>query len=259
MPLDNRTGLPRMVRTGNPGLNARTFSSLPRTAVGDEAMTLQGTINKSFLMLVVLLAAAFWTWSQYLATNNPATVALPMIVGGIAGFVLALIISFRMTSAPYLALPYAACEGLLLGGVSAELERRYPGIAIQAVGLTFGVLAAMLIGYKTGLIRVTQRFRAIVFGATVAIALFYVVAMVLQLFHVATAALFGSSPLSLGLSLVIIAIAALNLALDFDLIDTGVSQGAPRYMEWYCAFGLLVTLVWLYLEILRFLGNARQR
>lgn len=259
MPLDNRTGLSRMVRTGNPGLNDKTFASLPRTAFGDERMTLQGTVNKSFLMLVVLLAGAFWTWSQYLTTNNPATVALPMTVGVIAGFVLALIISFRMTTAPYLALPYAACEGLFLGGISAELERRYPGVAIQAVGLTFGVLAAMLIGYKTGLIRVTQRFRAIVFGATMAVVLLYVVSMVLHLFHVATPFLYGSSTLSLGLSLVIIAIAALNLALDFDLIDNGVSQGAPRFMEWYCAFGLLVTLVWLYLEILRFLGNARQR
>ncbi len=259
MPLDNRTGLPRMVRTGNPGLNANTFASLPRTALADERMTLQGTVNKSFLMLVVLLATAFWTWSQYLTTNNPATVGLPMIVGLIAGLVLALIISFRMTTAPYLALPYAACEGLVLGGISAELERRYPGIAIQAVGLTFGVLAAMLIAYKTGLIRVTQRFRAIVVGATGAIFLVYLVSMVLHLFHVATPFLYGSSPLSLGLSLVIIGIAALNLALDFDLVDMGVSQGAPRYMEWYCAFGLLVTLVWLYLEILRFLGNARQR
>lgn len=259
MPLDNRTGLSRMVRTGNPGLNDKTFASLPRTALADERMTLQGTVNKSFLMLVVLLAAAFWTWSQYLTSNNPATIAVPMVVGAIAGFVLALIISFRMTSAPYLALPYAACEGLFLGGISAELERRYPGVAIQAVGLTFGVLAAMLIGYKTGLIRVTQRFRAIVFGATMAIVLLYVAAMVLHLFHVGTPFLYGSSRLSLGLSLVIIAIAALNLALDFDMIDTGVSQGAPRFMEWYCAFGLLVTLVWLYLEILRFLGNARQR
>ncbi len=259
MPLDNRTGLPRMVRTGNPGLNDRTFSSLPRPALAEERMTLQGTINKSFLMLVVLLGAALWTWSQYLTTNNPATVGLPMIVGGIAGVILAIIISFRMTLAPYLALPYAACEGLLLGGISAELERRYPGIAIQAVGLTFGVLAAMLLGYKTGLIRVTQRFRAIVFGATLGVGLLYVASFVLRLFHVATPFLYSGSSLSLGISLVIIAIAALNLALDFDMIDRGVAQGAPRYMEWYSAFGLLVTLVWLYLEILRFLGNTRQR
>jgi len=259
MALDNRSGLPRMVRSGNPGLNNKTFASLARPAVADERMTLRGTINKSFLLLVVLLAAAFWTWSQFLTTGNPAAVQAPMIGGLIVGLVLALIISFKPTTAPYLSIPYAACEGLLMGGISAEFERRYPGIAIQAVGLTFGVLAAMLLAYKTGLIKVTQRFRAIVVAGTGAIMLLYVVSMVLNLFHVATPFLYGSSLLSIGISLVIIGFAALNLVLDFNIIDTGVSQGAPRYMEWYCAFGLLVTLVWLYLEILRFLSKLQRR
>lgn len=259
MALDNRSGFPRMVRTGNPGLNDRTFSSLPRPALADERMTLQGTINKSFLLLVVLLAGAFWTWSQFLTTGNLALVEAPMTIGLIAGFVLALIISFRPTAAPWLAIPYAACEGVALGGFSAILERRYPGIAIQAVGLTFGVLAAMLIAYKTGLIKVTQRFVSIVVAGTLAIGLLYLVSMILPLFHVPTPFLTGSSPLSLGLSLVIMAFAALNLVMDFAVIDAGVAQGAPRYMEWYSAFGLLVTLVWLYLEMLRFLANSRQR
>ncbi|MGH8141548.1 MAG: Bax inhibitor-1/YccA family protein [Steroidobacteraceae bacterium] len=248
-----------MVRTGNPGLNAKTFAALPRPAVGEESMTLQGTINKSFLLLVVLLAAAFWTWSQYLTSGNAGVVAAPMIIGAIAGLVLALIISFKPTTAPYLSIPYAACEGLLMGGISAQFEHRYPGIAIQAVALTFGVLAAMLLAYKTGLIKVTQRFMAIVVAGTGAIMLLYLVSMVLNLFHVSTPFLYGSSPLSIGISLVIIGFAALNLVLDFFLIDSGVSQGAPRYMEWYCAFGLLVTLVWLYLEILRFLAKTQRR
>jgi uncharacterized YccA/Bax inhibitor family protein len=173
--------------------------------------------------------------------------------------VLALIISFKATLAPYLAVPYAACEGLAIGALSAVFERRYPGIAIQAVALTFGVLATMLLAYRSGLIRATQRLRAIVVGATGAVMLLYLVSLVLQLFHVNTSFLFDSSPLSLGLSLVIIAIAALNLVLDFDMIETGVAQGVPRYMEWYGAFGLVVTLVWLYLEILRLLGNTRSR
>jgi uncharacterized YccA/Bax inhibitor family protein len=260
MALDNnRTGLTRLMRTGNPGLNDKTFAALPHPALAEERMTLRGTINKSFLMLVVLLAAALWTWSQYLTTGNPAAVAAPMIVGAIAGLVLALIISFKPTTAPYLALPYAACEGLLMGGISAEFERRYPGIAIQAVALTFGVLAAMLLAYKTGLIKVTQRFMAIVVAGTGAIMLLYLVSMGLNLFHVATPFLYDSSPLSIGISLVIIAFAALNLVLDFAMIESGVSQGAPRYMEWYSAFGLLVTLVWLYLEILRFLAKAQRR
>jgi len=186
-------------------------------------------------------------------------VAPAILVGAIGGLVLALIISFKATLAPYLSLPYAACEGLAIGGFSAVLEKRYPGIAIQAVGLTFGVLAAMLLAYTLGIIHVTQRFRAIVVGATGAIALLYLVSFVLGFFHVGVPFLNSASPLSIGVSLVIIAVAALNLALDFDLIQTGVAQGAPRYMEWYAAFGLLVTLVWLYLEILRFLSKVRQR
>jgi uncharacterized YccA/Bax inhibitor family protein len=247
------------IKSGNPGLNDRTFSGLPRPALESERMTLQGTVNKSFLLLLVLMGAALWPWSQYLATGNPAVVALPVTIGVIAGLVLALIISFRPTTAPYLAVPYAALEGLVLGGISAVLERKYPGIAMQATALTFAVLAALLLAYSTRLIRATQRFKSIVVGATGAVFLLYLVSMVLGLFHVATPFLNGSSPLSLGLSLVIIGIAALNLVLDFDLIETGVAQGAPRFMEWYGAFGLLVTLVWLYMEILRFLGNLRQR
>jgi uncharacterized YccA/Bax inhibitor family protein len=247
-----------MVRTGNPGLNANTFSGFARPAFGEERMTLQGTVNKSFLLLVVLLAGAFWTWSQYL-TGNPAAVSVPMLAGVFGGFVLAMIISFRPTAAPYLAIPYAACQGLFLGGISAEFERRYPGIAIQSVGLTFSVLAVMLIAYKTGLIKVTQRFVSIVVAGTLAIGVMYLVSMLLNVFHVATPFLWGGSALSLGLSVVIMLFAAFNLVLDFWVIDSGVAQGAPRYMEWYSAFGLLVTLVWLYLEILRFLGNARQR
>jgi|SRR5665213_3764274 len=256
---DNRTGLQRVMRTGTPGFNSKTFAALPRPALGEERMTLQGTINKSFMMLVVLLATAFWTWSQYLTSGNPAAVQVPMMIGLFAGFGLALVISFKATLAPYLSLPYAACEGLLMGGLSAELERRYPGVAIQAVGLTFGVLAAMLVAYKTGLVKVTQRFRLIMMAGMGAIMLLLLASWVLNMFHVATPFLYSSSPLSLGISLVIIVFAALSLALNFDMIESGVAQGVPRYMEWYSAFGLMVTLVWLYISILQFLAQARQR
>jgi uncharacterized YccA/Bax inhibitor family protein len=212
-------------RSGNPGLNEKTFSSQPRPMVGGERMTLQGSINKSFLLLVVLLAGALWPWSQYLATGDASVVGSSIMIGLVGGLVLGLVISFKATMAPYLAIPYAALEGLAMGGLSALLERRYPGIAIQAVGLTFGVLAVMLTAYSMRLIRATQQFRSIVIGATGAIALLY--------------------------------LAALNLVLDFDLIESGVARGAPRYMEWYSAFGLLVTLVWLYMEILRLLSKLR--
>jgi uncharacterized YccA/Bax inhibitor family protein len=247
------------VRTGNPGLNEKTFAGLPRAASASEAMTLQGTINKSFLLLLVLMATALYPWSQYMASGNPGDVAVPMVVGLFGGLILALIISFKATAAPYLSIPYAACEGLALGGISAIFERKYPGIAIQAVGLTFGVMAALLFAYTSRLIRVTQRFRSIVVGATLGIALFYLVAMVLGFFHVNVGQVYGPSPLGIIVSLVVVGVAALNLVLDFDMIESGVAQGAPRYMEWYSAFGLLVTLVWLYLEMLRLLRNLQSR
>jgi uncharacterized YccA/Bax inhibitor family protein len=254
--MDNRNWL---TRTSNPTLNDKTFAGLPRSGVAGEAMTLQGTINKSFLLLVVLLVAALWPWSQYLASGDPAVVALPLVIGLAGGLIFGIVTSFKPTLAPYLSIPYAACEGLLIGSVSALLEKRYPGIAIQAAGLTFGVMAALLLAYTMGLIHVTQRFRAIVVGATGAIMLLYLVSIVLGFFHVAVPILNSASPLGIGLSLVIVCVAALNLVLSFDLIASGVAQGAPRYMEWYGAFGLLVTLVWLYLEMLRLLSQIRQR
>ena len=254
--MDNKNWL---TRTSNPTLNDKTFAGLPQTGVAGEAMTLQGTINKSFLLLVVLLAAALWPWSQYLSGGGVAAIAPAIWIGALGGFALALVISFKATLAPYLSIPYAVCEGLAIGGFSAVLEKRYPGIAVQAVGLTFGVMAALLLAYTLGLIHVTQRFRAIVVGATGAIMLLYLASFVLSLFHVAVPILGSATPLGIGVSLVIVCVAALNLVLSFDLIATGVANRAPRYMEWYAAFGLLVTLVWLYLEILRLLGQIRQR
>ena len=247
-------------KTGNPGLNDRTFAAVPRAAVGEERMTLQGTVNKSFLMLTVLLLTALWSWGRFFgAGGDPAAVSGLMAVGLVGGFILALVISFKQTSAPYLALPYAALQGFAIGGISAIFERRYPGIAIQAVGLTFGVMAVLLVAYRSRLIKVTEHFKAMVFGATGAIALLYVVSLVLGFFHIQVPFLNDASPLGVIVSLAIIVVAALNLVMDFDFIQTGVERGAPRYMEWYSAFGLMVTLVWLYLEILRFLGKARQR
>src|ERR1700730_2222230 len=248
---------PRVTRSGNPGLKEKIFSSQPRRAIGSERMTLQVSINKSFLLLVVLMAGAFWPWSQYLSTGDASMVGPSIMIGAIGGLVVALIISFKPTTAPYLSIPYAALEGLAMGGISALLERRYPGIAIQAVGLTFGVLAVLLLAYSMRLIRGTQQLRAIVIGATGAIALLYLVTMVLGLFHVNVPVLNSSSPLGIIISLVICGVAALNLVLNFDVIESGVARGAPRYMEWYSAFGLLVTLVWLYMEILRLLSKLR--
>jgi uncharacterized YccA/Bax inhibitor family protein len=247
-----------VTRSGNPSLNERVFASQPRPAYGAERMTLQGSINKAFLLLVVLFAGAFWPWSQYLTNGDLSVVTTALTIGALGGLVVGIIISFKANLAPYLSVPYAALEGLAIGGISAILERRYPGIAIQAVGLTFAVLAVMLVAYKMRIIRATERFRAIVIGATGAIALVYLVSMVLGLFHVSVPILNSSSPLGIIVSLVIVGVAALNLILDFDFIEYGASQGAPKYMEWYGAFGLLVTMVWLYREILRLLSKTRR-
>ena len=244
-------------RTGNPGLNEKTFASLPRVGIGVQGMTLKGTIDKSFLLLIVLMVASLWPWSQ-MASGDVQAVSSTMILGALGGFVLALIISFKATLAPYLSIPYAALEGLAVGGLSAILEQRYPGIAIQAVGLTFGVLAVLLIAYRMRLLRVTAQFRAIVIGATGGIALLYLATWILGLFHVAVPVLYAATPLGIGISLVIVAVAALNLVLDFDLIERGVAGGAPKYMEWYSAFGLILTLVWLYIELLRLLSKVRR-
>jgi uncharacterized YccA/Bax inhibitor family protein len=244
-------------RTGNPGLNEKTFASLPRLGIGVEGMTLKGTIDKSFLLLIVLMVAALWPWSQ-MANGDVQAVSSTMMLGFLGGAVLGLIISFKATLAPYLAIPYAALEGLALGGFSAVLEQRYHGIAIQAVGLTFGVLAVLLFAYRMRLIRVTAQFRAMVIGATGGIALLYLATWILSFFHVAVPVLYAATPLGIGISLVIVGIAALNLVLDFDLIERGVAGGAPKYMEWYSAFGLIVTLVWLYLELLRLLAKVRR-
>ena len=248
----------RFDRSGNPGLNNSTFVSQPLAGYGEQRMTLPGAINKSFLLLVVLLAGALWPWSQYLAGGDTTAVGLSVLVGVVGGAVLGLIISFKAAWAPYLAIPYAALEGLALGGFSAVLERRYPGIAMQAVGLTFAVFAVMLTAYRLGWIRATERFRAVVVGATGAIALMYLVTMVLGFFHVDTSAMFGHTSLSIGISLVVVCVAALNLILDFDFIESGAARGVPRYMEWYSAFALLLTMVWLYMEILRLLSNSRR-
>jgi len=245
-----------MMRTANPALNSKTFLSLPY--VTDQSMTLQGTTNKTIILLILAVLAAGYTWEMALGWE-PARVT-PWIVGGLlGGLVVGIITAFKKHLAPYTAPLYAVLEGLFLGGVSARFESSYPGIVFQAVALTFGTLFCLLLVYKTRLIRPTENFKLGVFAATGGIGLFYFAILILNLLHIDTGFALASSPLSIGISLFIVIIAALNLVLDFDFIESGVALGAPRYMEWYAAFGLLVTLVWLYLEILRLLVKLRDR
>jgi uncharacterized YccA/Bax inhibitor family protein len=245
-----------LMRTSNPALNEKAFKG--QVAIGD-AMTLQGTVNKTGVLLLCVVATAAWTWGL---SRSPAPQAVyPWMIGGlIGGFVVALVTIFKKDWSPFTAPIYALLEGLALGGISAVFEKMYPGVAIQAVGLTLGTLFVMLLAYKTGMIRATQSFKIGVIAATGGIAVFYLVEMVLSMFfHINVPAVNGSGPWGIAFSLFVVVIAALNLVLDFDMIETGVGGGAPKYMEWYGAFGLMVTLIWLYLEILRLLGKARRR
>jgi uncharacterized YccA/Bax inhibitor family protein len=246
-----------LMRTSNPTLNGKVFQGFPG-ALG-ETMTLEGTVNKTGILLLCAVATAAWTW--HLAMN-PATLPLDymlLLVGLIGGLIFALVTTFKKTWAPVTAPIYALLEGLVLGGISATLEQRYPGIAIESVCLTFGTMFVLLLAYRSGMIKVTQKFRLGVIAATGAIFLFYMVEILLGFFGIHFTAVNGSGWLGIGISLVIVCVAALNLVLDFDFIESGVAAGAPKYMEWYGAFGLMVTLVWLYLEMLRLMAKLRGR
>ncbi|HXJ05258.1 MAG TPA: Bax inhibitor-1/YccA family protein [Candidatus Acidoferrum sp.] len=245
-----------LMRTSNPALNEKAFKG--QVAFGD-AMTLQGTVNKTGVLLLCVVATAAWTWG--LSKSPTPEAAIPWMIGGlIGGFVVALVTIFKKTWSPITAPIYALLEGLALGGISAVFEKTYHGIAVQAVGLTLGVLFAMLFAYKTGLIRATQGFKLGVIAATGGIVVFYIIEMALSFFfHFQFSAINGGGIWGIAFSLFVVVIAALNLVLDFDMIETGVRGGAPKYMEWYGAFGLMVTLIWLYLEMLRLLAKANRR
>jgi uncharacterized YccA/Bax inhibitor family protein len=238
-------------RSGNPVLSDAFRAT--RVHVGEDAMTIEGAVNKTALALLLLVAAAAWTWRL-----GPAAGPLVM-VGVLGGFVLALATTFRPTWSPITAPLYAVLEGLALGAISRMFELRYPGLVSQAVFCTFGTLGAMLIAYRAGWVQATDRFKMMVATATGGIALVYFVAIILSLFHVSTPIFSGGGPLGIAISVFVVGVAALNLVLDFDLIETGAERGAPKYMEWYSAFALLVTLVWLYLELLRLLSRLQER
>jgi uncharacterized YccA/Bax inhibitor family protein len=248
-----------MMRTANPALGGRTFSDLGRVARGEESMTIQGTTNKTLLLLLCLCLTAGWTWSIFFKSGNPAAV-MPLLVGGaVVGFILALITIFKPVWAGVTGPLYALAEGLVIGGLSSIAEAQFPGIVIQAVGLTFGTCLALLLAYKSGLIRASENFKLGVVAATGGIALFYLISLVLGLFGVRIPLVFGAGPVGIIFSLIVVTIAALNLVLDFDFIEQGAAQGAPKFMEWYGAFGLMVTLIWLYIEILNLLMKLRSR
>jgi uncharacterized YccA/Bax inhibitor family protein len=260
------------MRSGNPALNENTFQDLGAysetgvnwvggTAARSATMTIQGTAQKTFILLLIAFVTAGFTWMQVMnAGGANFAAAAPWVLGGaIVGLICSLVICFKATTAPVLAPVYAAAEGLFLGGLSATFETRYPGIVVLATGCTFGTLAALLLAYQSGLIRATQNFKQGVFAATGGLALMYLISFVGSFFGFGIPFIHSSGPIGIGFSVFVVVIAALNLVLDFDFIEDAANRGAPKHLEWYGAFALMVTLVWLYIEILRLLAKLSDR
>ena len=240
-----------MMRSGNPALRGEVFTAV-RSHDERNVMTIQGTVNKTFILLGLTVFTAMWSWGNLQAV----TLLIPAAIGG---FIVALVTIFKKAWAPITSPIYALLEGVLLGGISSLFEKTYPGIVIQAVTLTFGTLFCLLVAYKSRLIKVTENFKLGVVAATGGIMIVYVINMIMGFFGARIPFVHGSGMLGIGFSLFVVVIASFNLVLDFDFIEKGAEYGAPKYMEWYGAFGLVVTLIWLYLEILRLLAKMRNR
>lgn len=247
----------RAMKSSNPVMSGKIYEKVG-SALSDNTMTINGTLNKIGLMLVLLVVSASYTWKLVLA-DDPSRVGTLAIVGAIGGFVVAMITVFRPKSSPYTAPVYAILEGMFLGAISAVINVQYPGVAFQAVMLTIGTLFTMLFLYRSGTIRATPKFRRGVMMATGAVFFAYMISWILSLLGMPMGFMHSSGPLGILISLVIIVIAALNLIMDFDFIEKGAQMGAPKYMEWFGAFGLMVTLIWLYIEFLRLLSRFAGR
>ena len=271
-----------MMRTSNPALNDKVFRP-ERTAVIDPAalaggalgagrgraqvgrdgagMTLGGVVEKSAFLLLLLVAAGAFGWSQVEQGGVAVAPRVPgwLLVALLGGLGIAILTIFKPKLSPYTSPVYALVQGLVVGAISAVYNARYEGIVLQAIGLTVGVFAVMLALFALRIIKVTDKLRSGIMAATGAVMLVYIASFVLGLFGADVPFIHESNLFGIGFSLAVVAIASMNLLLDFDLIARGAEAGAPKYMEWYGAFGLLVTLVWLYLELLRLLSKLRSR
>ncbi|MEP6710814.1 MAG: Bax inhibitor-1/YccA family protein [Ferruginibacter sp.] len=259
-----------LFKSGNPALSENKFRDtiLDDIVTHDNAMTVKGTLNKFGVLFLLMLASSYYSWKEATQGGNAWNLILIGVFGGLG---VAILLAFKKQWAQYLAPAYALLEGLFVGAVSAFFEYAVPskqggyaggysGIVLQAVGLTFAVVAVMYLLYKFQVLRATPMFKKVIIIATVAIAVFYLVCWIITLAGAsAPSFIFQSTPLGIGFSMFVVALAALNLILDFDMIEKGVEMGAPKYMEWYGAFGLLVTIVWLYIEILRLLSKLNRR
>lgn len=251
-----------LFKSGNPALSEKRFKDtvLADVVTHENAMTVKGTLQKFGFLFLMVLGTSYYSWKEFAEGGN----VVPLILtGAIGGLVIAIVLMFKKEWSPYLAPAYALLEGLFLGAISAYYQYAFaeqaPGIVINAIGLTFGTAIAMYLLYSFRIIKATAKFKAIIITATAGIAIFYLIAIVLGLFGIQIPFLHEGSAMGIGFSVFVVALAALNLILDFDMIERGVELGAPKYMEWYGAFGLLVTIVWLYLEILRLLSKISKK
>lgn len=251
-----------LFNSSNPVLNEKKLTStvIPHADLAN-TMSVKGTIQKFGFLFLMLMGSAFYSWKEQAEGGN----AMPLILtGAIGGLIVALIIIFKKEWAPYLAPLYALLEGLFIGAISAAFNGAFaetaPNIIFNAVGLTLAVCAAMYFLYAFRIIKVTEKLKSVVIAATAGIAIFYLMVFAMRMFGFeGMAFLHEGSPMGIGFSILVVALAALNLLLDFDMIEKGTEMGAPKFMEWFCAFGLMVTIVWLYIEILRLLGKVSGR
>lgn len=249
-----------LLKSGNPTLSEKRFEKTMQGYSDGSTMTKSGTLNKFGLMMLLVIASASFTWKAAAEGKD----VMPWMLGGaIGGLIVVIALSFRPQWSPIGAPIYALLTGAFVGGISAYYNNAFaeiaPNIIMQAVGLTFGVVIAMFGLYHFKIIKATERFRSVVFTATAGIAIFYVLSWVLGMFGVTMPLIHENTTMGIIFSLVVVAIAALNLILDFDMIERGSEMGAPKFMEWYGAFALVVTIVWLYIEILRLLSKISSR
>ncbi len=244
--------------TANPALREGAFLGFPVPRTRSTTMSIAGTVLKTGVLVAILSVTAGYTWMQFKSGQTGLLYGL-LIAGSIGGLIASIATIWSPRISPVSAPIYAALEGLVLGAISSIFEANYPGIAFQALALSVGTLTAMLGLYATGILRATEKFRAGIFAATAGIALVYLVGFIASFFGPGIPYIHESGPIGIGFSLIVVVIAALNLIIDFDQIHCGVQSGAPKYMEWYAGFSLLLTLVWMYLEILRLLAKLRGR
>lgn len=255
------------LKSKNPFLNNKSFSQTTSVYDADgrpveiidynDTMTVQGAVNKSFILLFLLVCSASYTWWMAYNGQNPIVLG---IAGAILGFICVLVASFKPKTSPYLAPAYAVFEGLFIGAISAIIEANYyPGIALQAVGATMVTFFVCFLLYRFKIVQVTEKFKSVVIAATLAIITYYLISWLISMFTSFIPVHYGNSWMSIGISVFVIVIAALNLFLDFDMIEQSARQRMPKYMEWFGAMGLIITLVWLYVEFLRLLSKLSSR